>query len=434
MIYKKFQDIELSNLAMGAMRLPVIDGNDAAIDEAAAFEMVDLAMAQGVNYYDTAWGYHGGNSELVMGRALARHPREKFYLADKFPGYDLANMDKVEEIFETQLKKCGVEYFDFYLFHNVCELNIDGYLDEKFGIHKYLMEQKRNGRIRHLGFSSHGSLEVMERFLDAYGDDMEFCQLQLNYVDWTFQKAKEKAELISRRGLPIWVMEPLRGGLLANLPEKAAALLGGMPPVEWAYRFLQSVPGVTVVLSGASSMEQMKENLRIFAADRQRTDAAHARGGRDYEGGYGDGSMHGMPLLRIALPAGARHPVAARALQRARIHGRRLHRADGAIISRRRQKALSLRRLPQLRAGLPAADKNFRGHVEVRRAAEREEIAAKRDALHKEHTSGPSVSPGRNFSEYRRFAYIHSTIKKTPVSRHPALDVDQAALFFALLN
>lgn len=277
MIYRKFQDIELSNLAMGAMRLPVVDGNDAAIDEAAAFEMVDCAMAQGVNYYDTAWGYHGGNSELVMGRALARHPREKFYLADKFPGYDLANMDKVEEIFETQLKKCGVEYFDFYLFHNVCELNVDGYLDERFGIHKYLMEQKRNGRIRHLGFSSHGSLEVMERFLGAYGKDMEFCQLQLNYVDWTFQKAKEKAELILRRGLPIWVMEPLRGGLLANLPEKAAALLGGMPPVEWAYRFLQSVPGVTVVLSGASSMEQMKENLRIFAEDRPLADEEQAR-------------------------------------------------------------------------------------------------------------------------------------------------------------
>ena len=108
--------------------------------------------------------------------------------------------------------------------------------------------------------------------------------------------------------------------------------------------------------------------------------------------------MHGLPLLRLALPAGARHPVAARALQRARIHGRRLHRADGALVSRRRQKALSLRRLPQLRAGLPAADKNFRSHVKVRRAAEREEIAAKRDALHKEHTSGPDSSPGRLFN------------------------------------
>lgn len=214
---------------MGApvpVRFEIVFKNGGA--PAAAFEMADCAMSRGVNYYDTAWGYHGGNSEVVLGRALARHPREKFYLADKFPGYDLANMDKVEEIFEMQLKKCGAEYFDFYLFHNVCEMNIGGYLDEKFGIHKDLTEQKRDGRIRHLGFSPHGSLEVMERFLDAYGEDMEFCQIQLNYVDWSFQNAKEKAARLNRRNLPVWVMEPLRGGRLANLPEKAAELLGSM--------------------------------------------------------------------------------------------------------------------------------------------------------------------------------------------------------------
>lgn len=142
---------------MGAMRLPVVEGDDSRIDESATFEMVDYAMEHRVNYYDTAWGYHGGNSETVMGRALARYPRKSYYLADKFPGYDLSNMDKVEEIFEEQLRKCGVDHFDFYLFHNVCELNIDSYLDPKYGIHDYLMEQKRNGRITHLGFSVHGS-------------------------------------------------------------------------------------------------------------------------------------------------------------------------------------------------------------------------------------------------------------------------------------
>ena len=125
MIYREFQGEKLSALGMGAMRLPVVDGDDARIDEAAAAAMVDYAMAHGVNYYDTAWGYHNGNSELVMGRALARYPRESYFLADKFPGYDLSNMDKVESIFEKQLEKCGVEYFDFYLFHNVCEMNID---------------------------------------------------------------------------------------------------------------------------------------------------------------------------------------------------------------------------------------------------------------------------------------------------------------------
>ena len=174
MLYKEFQGKKLSALGMGAMRLPVVDREDSRIDEEAAARIVAYAMEHGVNYYDTAWGYHGGNSELVMGRALKNYPRESFYLADKFPGYDLSNMGKVKEIFEEQLKKCGVEYFDFYLFHNVCEMNIDAYLDRSYGIYDYLLAQKKAGRIRHLGFSAHGSCEVMERFLEAYGKDMEF--------------------------------------------------------------------------------------------------------------------------------------------------------------------------------------------------------------------------------------------------------------------
>ena len=122
MIYRDFRDMKLSALGLGTMRLPVIDGDDAKIDEKAAAELIDYAMEQGINYYDTAWGYHNGNSELVVGRALKKHPREKFYLASKFPGYDLSNMDKVEEIFEKQLEKCQVEYFDVYLFHSDCGL------------------------------------------------------------------------------------------------------------------------------------------------------------------------------------------------------------------------------------------------------------------------------------------------------------------------
>lgn len=268
MIYKDYQGMQLSALGLGAMRLPVIGGDDARIDEAATLEMVDYAMAHGVNYYDTAWGYHSGNSELVMGRALSRHPREQYYLADKFPGYDLSNMDKVEQIFEEQLRKCRVEYFDFYLFHNVCEMNIDAYLDPKYGIHAYLTQQRRAGRIRHLGFSVHGSYAVMKRFLDAYGDDMEFCQIQLNYLDWSFQDAKAKVELLTQMQIPIWVMEPLRGGRLARLTEQEAAQLKALRPEEtipaWAFRFLQTVPGVTVTLSGMSDMEQLKANIRTF--------------------------------------------------------------------------------------------------------------------------------------------------------------------------
>lgn len=277
MIYKEFQDLKLSALGMGAMRLPTIEGDDNRIDEAATAEMVAYAMEHGINYYDTAWGYHGGNSELVMGKVLHGYPRESFYLASKFPGYDLSNMPKVEEIFERQLEKCQVEYFDFYLFHNVCEMNIDAYLDPKYGIFEYLKKQKDNGRIKHLGFSAHGSVEVIRRFLDAYGEFMEFGQLQLNYLDWEFQNAKEKVELLAQHNIPVWVMEPLRGGRLCRLSEKETALLSSMRPNEtapgWAFRFLQSVPSVTVTLSGMSNFEQLKENIKTFETDELLTGA-----------------------------------------------------------------------------------------------------------------------------------------------------------------
>ncbi|MBQ6808651.1 MAG: aldo/keto reductase [Firmicutes bacterium] len=271
MIYKPFQDLQLSALGMGTMRLPVLNGDEACIDEAAAAEMVAYAMEQGVNYYDTAWGYHKGNSELVMGKILEKYPRESFYLASKFPGYDLRNMDKVEEIFPKQLEKCRVEYFDFYLIHNVCELNIDAYLDPKYGILPYVLEQKKQGRIRHLGFSVHGSYDVMKRFMEVYGEHMEFCQVQLNWLDWDFQDAKAKVEMLKAHQIPVWVMEPLRGGKLASLAPEYAARLQALRPEEsipgWAFRFLQGLPQVTVTLTGASSLQQLQENIRIFSTD-----------------------------------------------------------------------------------------------------------------------------------------------------------------------
>ena len=278
MIYRDFQDIRLSALGFGAMRLPVLDGDDGRIDEEAALRMVDTAMKNGINYYDTAWGYHDENSELVLGKALARYPRESVYVATKFPGYDPSNWGKAEEIFERQLEKLGVTYFDFYLFHNVCEMNIDAYLDdEKYGIFSYLMEQKKNGRIRHLGFSCHGDLPVLTRFLDAYGDHMEFCQLQLNYLDWTFQNGREKVEILNRRNIPVWVMEPLRGGKLAKLAPEYEARLKALRPDEeipaWAFRFLTSIPSVTMILSGMSNEEQLEKNLATFSEDKKLSEA-----------------------------------------------------------------------------------------------------------------------------------------------------------------
>lgn len=273
MIYKEFQGNKLSALGMGAMRLPTTNGEPSGpVDEKQVAEMVDYAMEKGINYYDTAYGYHDGKSEVVIGKALQKYPRESFYLADKFPGYDLANMGKVEEIFEEQLKRTGMDYFDFYLFHNVCELNIEQYLDEKYGIMDYLQKQKANGRIKHLGFSAHGRLDVMERFLEKYGSSMEFCQIQMNYLDWKLQKAEQKVELLQKHHLPVWVMEPLRGGKLAALSPENEKKLKEMRPDEkvpaWAFRFLQSVPGVTVTLSGMSNLQQLKENIDTYSEEK----------------------------------------------------------------------------------------------------------------------------------------------------------------------
>lgn len=272
MIYKDFQNLKLSSLGMGAMRLPTIDGDDHHIDEQATKEMVAYAMEKGINYYDTAWGYHGGESENVMGKVLKDYSRESFYLATKFPGYDLSNMTKVQEIFEKQLEKCQVEYFDFYLFHNVCEMNIEAYLNKEYGIFDYLWQQKETGKIKHLGFSAHGDLPTMKLFLEAYGDKMEFCQIQLNYLDYLFQDAKAKIELLNEYHIPVWVMEPLRGGRLANLQEEYANELKDLRPEEtipaWAFRFLQSIDSVTMVLSGMSNFEQLKDNIKTFEEEK----------------------------------------------------------------------------------------------------------------------------------------------------------------------
>ena len=277
MIYNDFQGLKLSALGMGNMRLPVLDGNDNNIDVDAAKEMIAFCMNSGINYYDTAYGYHGGNSELVVGQLLKNYERSSFYLASKFPGYDLSNMPKVREIFEEQLEKCQVEYFDFYMFHNVCEMNIDEYLNPEFGIFDYLMEQKQNGRIRHLGFSTHGDIDCITRFLEAYGEHMEFGQLELNYFDYRFQNAKGKVQLLDEWNIPVWVMEPVRGGQLAALSPEAADKLKQARSDEdipaWAFRFLQTIPSVTVTLSGMSNMEQLKANISTYAESKPLNEA-----------------------------------------------------------------------------------------------------------------------------------------------------------------
>ena len=268
MIYKEFNGKMLSSLGFGTMRLPTVDNDISKIDEEKAFEIFDYAISKGINYFDTAWGYHNGMSEITVGRALKRHPRECFYLASKFPGYDVSNFGKTEEIFEKQLEKCQVEYFDFYLIHNVCEKNIEQYLDRSYGTVDYLLEQKKNGRIKHLGFSTHADYNNFLRFMDAYGEHMEFCQIQLNYIDYEFQEANKKIDYLNSKNIPVWVMEPLRGGKLANVNEyfldEIKKIRPNITPCSLAFRFIQAIPGVAVTLSGMSSLEQVIDNINTF--------------------------------------------------------------------------------------------------------------------------------------------------------------------------
>lgn len=266
MIYTDFQGKKLSMLGFGLMRLPVLA--DGSIDEKQFEDMTRIAIEKGVNYFDTAFPYHGGMSEIVAGRILSQYPRESFYLASKYPGHQISSSYDPKAVFEEQLRKCGVDYFDFYLLHNVYENSMSVYLDPQWGILEYFKEQKRLGRIRHLGFSSHGRTENLRQFLDIAGEDMEFCQIQLNWMDWTLQDAKGKVELLNERNIPIWVMEPVRGGKLCKLAEKDEELLRSLRPDEkipaWSFRFLQNIPGVKMILSGMSAYEQMVDNLETF--------------------------------------------------------------------------------------------------------------------------------------------------------------------------
>ena len=280
MLTNEFQGIPLSRLGFGTMRLPVVNGVATDIDEKQVDDMIDYAISHGINYFDTAHPYHGGMSEKVIGKSLSRYPRESYYLASKYPGHIIRGSYNPAEIFEEQLQKCGVDYFDFYLLHNVYENSIQVYQDPQWGILDYFLEQKRLGRIKHLGFSTHGRPDTIQSFLDYCGDQMEFCQIQLNYLDWTLQEAKEKYELLTERGIPVWVMEPVRGGRLAQLSETEAARLQALRPDEtnpaWAFRFLQDLPNVKMILSGMSNMAQMVENVETFQQEKPLTEAERA--------------------------------------------------------------------------------------------------------------------------------------------------------------
>ena len=268
MIYRDLCQNKVSLLGFGTMRFPTVDGE---IDFAATEALIARAIEGGVNYFDTAWPYHSGDSERVVGRILEKYPRESYFLATKYPGHQSADTYDPADIFEKQLEKCKTDYFDYYLLHNVYENSLSVYTDPKWGIIDYFINEKKKGRIKHLGFSTHGGVKMIEDFLDSYGEHMEFCQIQFNYLDDTLQNAGEKYKLLTERGIPVIVMEGVRGGKLAKLDESARASLSkcraDVTDASWAFRWLQEYKNVSVILSGMSNMEQLEDNLMTFDSE-----------------------------------------------------------------------------------------------------------------------------------------------------------------------
>ena len=274
MIYKDFKGQKLSQLGFGCMRF-ASDPSTGEIDQEKVNAMFDLAIREGVNYFDTAYPYLNGKSELAMAEGLSRYPRESYFIADKFPGHSLTHPIDNIALFNVSLRKCRTDYFDFYLLHNITEWSVKYYESEEYHILSDMLAMKREGKIRNFGFSFHGGPELLEEFLTRHEGTFDFVQIQLNYLDWTLRDAKAKYEIITRHGLGVWVMEPVRGGKLAVLPEAESAKLrelhrdegesSGLPgDASYAFRFLQDLPGVTVILSGMNEVCQVEDNLRTF--------------------------------------------------------------------------------------------------------------------------------------------------------------------------
>jgi len=255
------QDVSL--LGMGCMRLPKVDGTD-EIDVKKTEEMIDFAYKNGINYFDTAYPYHNGNSEIVIGNILKKYPRNSFCLADKMPIWDCKTLEDAKAIFNKQLEKCQVEYFDFYLCH---AMNLERHeIYKKLGVYEYLSEMKKIGKIRYLGFSYHDAPQNIIPIADELSWD--FAQIQFNYLDVDIQDCVRQYDELTKRNISVVVMEPVRGGTLANVCEPAEMLFKNYRPnnsvASWALRFVAKFSNIKVILSGMSNMEQLTDNINTF--------------------------------------------------------------------------------------------------------------------------------------------------------------------------
>ena len=265
---KQFRDtsVMLPRLGFGAMRLPM--NEDESINYEKASALFDYALKNGVNYFDTAFGYHNGKSAEFVGKCLSKYDRKSYFLANKMPAWNLKEKGDLERIFAKQLSDLQTDYIDFYLLHSMTPDTFKTF--KAMGAYEFCKKKKEEGVIKYLGFSFHGTPELLKELLDYA--EWDFVQIQFNYLDYFSANAKLEYDMITSKGIPVIVMEPVRGGKLADIPQRARAELDktdkSMTNAEWALRFVKSFDNVVTVLSGMSNDAQVKENIEIFATEK----------------------------------------------------------------------------------------------------------------------------------------------------------------------